>query len=288
MINALLRAKRIAFFHSVAASSEFTQQRSTRKIKLRDPWLGIRHEQRDAYLRGEGRLGEMLRNELTAEFPESGKVWRASVWEFLDPELPDRSCEYRLYEVCDLARSAVSVDAVLEHFLRSRPSSIPPGLDEISLTVLALRVARRSGAPAVAMKVAALLAKLLLTLSGCAYRCAAAEELWKYCGHLLLRGLRDQVRAVVFDHRTWNFVSDHAMAVTAQFKLLAYASPLGTVLPFQVVEELMRDLVMAVVTDDEDQATSISARLNLVSAKHSASKRLPDIERLSIWQPLAR
>lgn len=288
MINALLRAKRIAFFHSVAASSELAQQRSTRKIKLPDPWLGIRREQREAYLRGEGRLGEMLRNELTAEFPESGKVWRASVWEFLDPELPDRTCEYRFYEVCDLARSAVTVDIVLQHFLQSRPASIPPGLDEISINVLALRVARKSAPPVVAMKVAALLARALLMLSGCAYRCAAAEELWKYCGHQMVRGLRDQVRAVVFDSRTWNFVSDHAMAVTAQFRLLAYASPLGTALPFQVVEELLRDLVTAVVTDDEDQATSISARFNLMSAKHRASKRLPDIERLSIWQPLAR
>jgi hypothetical protein len=138
------------------------------------------------------------------------------------------------------------------------------------------------------MKVAALLAKVLLMLSGCAYRCAAAAELWKYCGHLLVRGLRDQSRAMVFDHRTWNFVSDHAMAVTTQFKLLAYASPLGTALPFQVVEELLRDLVTAVIADDEDQAASISARLNLISAKYRVSKRLPDIERLSIWQPVAR
>ena len=286
MQNALLRAKRISFFGAVAASSELACARSTRRNPIRDPWMDTRQDRREAYVRGEGRPSEAFIGALTAEYPVAGKVWRSRVWEFLDPDAAERSCESRLFEECELPRSAYSVDALLAWFRLHRPTSLDSGLDEVSLLVLALRVARRSQIQDETFHAAANLAKALLLLGGCPYRRAASEQLWLYCGRTLVRGIKDRSRSLSFEKSTWDFVADHAMAANVTFRMLAYASPFATELPFSVTEEMLRDLVAAFTTSDSDRATFINSQFNAMSPHRRQNQPHPDFETLSIWRPV--
>ena len=313
MKNSLLRARRISFFGAVEASSELVRGRSTRRRELADPWSGIRSDRQARYLAGEGRIGQGLLGELTSEFPEAAKVWRSDIWEFLESDRSPISTSGRLYEELGISRSSCSVGDLLRRFQASRPSSLGGGLNEVSARALALRTAIDAGLSDAALTAAGELAKALLTLSACPYRRSASKQLWRFCGHAFVRGLQVRRRKLRYKERTWVLIADHAIAVTETFKLMAYASPSAAEIPFLTVEELLRDIVLAVTTEDLDRATFIMSRFNVMSPlrrleqldtakveatapsarrrSHSSlplprplsGRPLPDVEKVSIW-----
>lgn len=206
--------------------------RSTRQRELADPWFGIRSDRRARYLAGEGRIGHGLLGELTSEFPEAAKVWRSDIWEFLESDRPPLSTSGRLYEELGISRSSCSVDELLRRFHDCRPSSLGGGLNEVSSRVLALRTAIDAGLSDPALTAAGDLAKALLTLTACPFRRSASEQLWHLCGHAFVRGLQARRRKMRYKECTWALISDHAVAVTETFKLMAYASPSSAEIPY--------------------------------------------------------
>lgn len=313
MKNSLLRARRIGFFGAVEAASELARGRSTRQRELANPWLGIRADRRARYLSGEGRISHGLLDELTSEFPEATKVWRSDIWEFLELDRSPLSTSGRLYEELGISRSSCSVNELLQRFHDGRPLSLGAGLDEVSARVLALRAAIDGGLSEAALTSAGELAKALLTLAACPYRRSASEQLWYLCGHAFVRGLQAKGRRIRYKKDTWVLIADHAIAVTETFKLMAYASPSSAEIPYLTAEELMRDIVLAVTTEDLDRATFIMSRFNVMSplrrleqlgdnavdATTPSTRRrsgssliaprplsgcpLPDVEKVSIW-----
>jgi hypothetical protein len=190
-----------------------------------------------------------------------------------------------LYEECGRSRSSCSIEELLDGFNDRRAPTAGAWLDEASLRVLALRVARKNKLQACALRVAADLATTLLLLTGCPYRRAASQQLWRYCGSTLVRGLTLKDRTVQFHQRTWEFIADHALKATTAFRLSAYASPLAADMPFVVAEELLRDIVTAMTTEDAGRSEFIMSAFNKMSPYRKSGQKLPDVEVLSIWVP---
>lgn len=281
------QAKLRAFFGSVDAASEL-RGRPTFHSRLPEPWLSIRPSRRERYLSGIGRPHASLIELLSAEYRGASQVRRSMVWEYLDPDTSDLACEARLFEECGLRRSSSSIEEVLESFHSLRSTHLDFGLEDVMRHVLALRVASRTSNVKAITQAGQDLAWVLLMLTGCPDRRAASREIWHLARPLLRTCKKLKLR---FAPETWGFIADHAMAVTADFRLKAYAIPGRGDLPFRVVEELLRDIVTAVTTEDRDQAEFILSRFDVMSphrgdALRSNDKcplRLPDIDGLSIW-----
>lgn len=235
------------------------------------------------------------------------------IWEFLESDRPPLSTSGRLYEELGISRSSCSVDELLRRFHDCRPSSLGGGPNEVSSRVLALRTAIDAGLSDPALTAAGDLAKALLTLTACPFRRSASEQLWHLCGHAFVRGLQARRRKMRYKECTWALISDHAVAVTETFKLMAYASPSSAEIPYLTAEELMRDIVLAVTTEDLDRATFIMSRFNVMSPlrrleqfgnaaadvtapsaglrsrpspvapRPLSGRPLPDVEKVSIW-----
>lgn len=210
------------------------------------------------------------------------------VWEYLDPETSHLTCETRLFEECGRRRSSSSIEEVLEcaHSLKSSHQDL--SLDDAMRQVLALRVACRTRNVHAVAQAGQDLAWTLLMLTGCPYRRSASREIWHLARPLLRTCKKLRIR---FEPETWDFIAGHAMTVTVEFRLRAYAIPSRGEVPFLVVEELLRDIVTAVTTEDRDRAEFILSRFDVMSptrgetfrSKHDRPIRLPDIDGLSIW-----
>jgi hypothetical protein len=280
MSNALLRAKRISFFAAIVAAVEISRSKRA-GARVRSSWEGIRNDRRAAYLSGEGRIGQEVLSDLMAEFPQAATIWESDVWEWLGPDLLPRSSENRLYSLLRLSRTQVPLEALLTEALLQRPSD--NALQRPARFALALKVARHAKLQTHAASAAVALAESLLSLCGCPYRRAAAEQLWLYCGRSLLGGVREGSRGVEYSKRTWDFMSFHCLSVEDSIKSMAYASPDGTELPFVVMEEVLRDVVSALTTPDTHRAAFIMSRYNDMEPTRRAKDRLPDVDGLSIW-----
>jgi len=288
MRSSLHQARSVAFFESVAAGSELRAY-SVPRPRTPDPWLAIRLSRQKRYLAGIGRPHGRLIETLVGEHPYAAPVLHTDAWKYLDPDTSDLACENRLYQECGLRRSFCSIEELLNRFHQTRTWQVGPAMDEIARRVLALRVASHADHTAAIVRASSDLASALLLLTGCPYRRAASREIWLHCGKAFLK--KNKKLNLRFEARTWEFISDHAMGVTTSFRLMAYVSPLATELPMQVVEELLRDIVVAVTTEDRNRADFIFSRFQVMSPKHSRSLqpgdrrpiRLPDIDELSIW-----
>lgn|GEM_PF-5498787 len=281
------QAKNRAFFGSVDAASELDCRPGVH-TRPPEPWLSIRHSRRERHLAGIGRPRANFIERLCAEYPGASQVWRSMVWEYLDPETSQLTCERRLFEECGRNRSSSSIEEVLEraHLIESNHHEL--SLEDAMRHVLALRVASRTNNAHAVGRAGQDLAWTLLMLTGCPYRRPASREIWHLATPLLRTCKKLRLR---FKPETWDFIADHAMAVTVYFRLRAYAIPLRAEVPFIVVEELLRDIVTAVTTTDRDHAEFILSRFDVMSpVRDEASRskdrrpiRLPDVDGLSIW-----
>jgi hypothetical protein len=245
--------------------------------------MNIRPDRRRAFLAGEGRMGEALVGRLTAEFPVAAMIWRSPIWEFLDSDLADRTCESRLYEELGVPRSTMPLVDVLARASEQCSAALGTGLDRVSIPILALRVAKKAQLDAMALQAAADLARSLLFLSGCRYRRAAAEQIWIYAGHSYVRGLRAGSHRVSFMQRTWDFVESHATSVRVTLQDIAYASPLISDLPYPIMEEMLRDVIDSLTSVDPKHAELVMVRFNSMSPHRHSRDAIPDIDALSIW-----
>lgn len=278
------RARRASFFGAVAAASEFHRQRAARGSPPVDPWSGVRRDRRDRYLSGEGRLSKSLVAGYCSEYPEATDVWRSVVWQYVDLDTSGRQCENRLYEELAVRRSACRVEELLIRCRAASVNGMDTRLDGALRGVLGLRVAQERGLMAEASLLASSLATNLLFLTGCPFRRASSEQLWKLCGGELGRGLKWKGRHPTFSTQTWEFVAKHALRSTIAFRSMAYASPLAAEMPSVVAEELIRDIVCAITTEDADRATFVFSQLNHMDPMRTPGDALPDVEALSIWR----
>ena len=230
-------------------------------------------------------MGQDLIGQQISAYPETAAAWRSPVWEFLDADLPDITCANRLYEELERSRTTTRLEDLLKGIVTKGLPALGGDLEEISRLVLALRVARKANLSAIAVDLAGDLAKGLLLLSGCVYRRAAAEQIWRYCGHTWLKGLKSQSQGVFFEDRTWEFIERHAIRALLRVRMLAYSSPQAKVLPFPFVEELLGEIVTCVTTRDADHASFVMGRLYSFATFDDSTQAMPDVEKLSIWQP---
>lgn len=232
-------------------------------------------------------MGQYLTGRMISAYPETAAVWRSPIWDFLDDALSENSCKNRLYEVFGVSRTATPIDDLLTRIVARGLPALGEDLTEISRLVLALRVAKNAELTAMALALAEQLAKGLLFLSGCAYRRAAAEQIWKYCNVTWVKGLKSKSQGIYFEDATWDFIEHHAMRVSFRVRILAFSLPQATVLSFPFVEELLGEIVTCITTRDADRASFLMGRLYSFDAFDQAPRATPDIEKLSIWQPFA-
>ena len=119
-----------------------------------------------------------LVGELISAFPETAVIWRALVWQDLNPELSEKQLENRLFEAYGVSRSIRPLEELLKEIISKDSPPLGDDLAEVSRLVLALRVAKHERSRAYCLPLAAGLARALLLLSACPVRRASAEQLW--------------------------------------------------------------------------------------------------------------
>lgn len=288
MRNALVKARRLAFFEAIESASAYRFADSPRHVRVTDPWFAIALRRRMGFLSGSVRPNPTNLEHLLGEYPQAAAIWHADAWKYLDPDTSDASCESRLYQECGLRRSQCSAEELLERYLEINWSDGAHGLGLVSRSILALRVARTLKNAASSPRAAALLAAQLLVLTGCIYRQTASGQIWDCCRRLVPHGVSYRTWRMRFNDHAWHFIAAHARSVTEKFRETAYASPQRSELPFAVIEELLRDVVMMVTTEDCDRAEFILSRFNTMSPDGHFGKPLPKLSTISIWaQPVS-
>lgn len=186
---------------------------------------------------------------LLAEFPVAAAIWNSPTWHALDERQTSTSVVSRLYLLSQVRPKDMPPEDVI---LRSAtaPLKTPLTLDDIAITIYALRAARDLRKVELAGSVAKKLFENLLMLSCDMPSAAAAHEIYELLIFRLGTGL--QLRNLVYslEADVVDVLAEHARTVRYDISRHIMGHPVKAAPSGRLLQELLQPLVSDLMSED--------------------------------------
>lgn len=179
---------------------------------------------------------------LLAEFPVAAAIWSSQTWNALDENMAPTSVVGKLYLASQVRPKELALEDVIRR-AADAPLKVPLTLDDVAITVYALRAARDLRQVQLAGAVARKLFEKLLMLSCDMPSAAAAHELYELLIYRLGIGLH--LRSLVFslEETVVDVLAEHARTVRFDISRQIMGHAVRAAPSGQLLQELMQPLV---------------------------------------------
>lgn len=187
---------------------------------------------------------------LLAELPAAAAIWHSPTWHSLDEGLSSAAVTGKVYLQSGIRPSEKSLDEVIA-IESEAPLKAPLTLDDLAITIYALRAAREIGNVDLASAAARKLYGSLLLLSCDTPSAAAAHELYELLIFRLGTGL--QLRSLVFslEENVVDVFANHARNVRFDISRQIMGNPIRAAPSGRLLQELMQPLVSDLMSMDD-------------------------------------
>jgi hypothetical protein len=212
---------------------------------------------------------------LLAELPAAAAIWRSRTWHSLDESQSAAAVTSNLYLQSAVRPSEKSFEEVIA-IATEAPLKAPLMLDDLAITIYALRAARETGNVELASAAARKLYGSLLLLSCDTPSAAAAHELYELLIFRLGTGL--QLRSLVFslEENVVDVFANHARNVRFDISRQIMGNPVRAAPSGRLLQELMQPLVSDLMSMDLDVRSRAAAWLTRRDGAASANSPVRD------------